>query len=305
MEPVLHPERLDLDPQDPDAALAFEHWLACFQSYLEEVRVTEPAVMHRIPLSRVTPKVYSIIRDLPTYDGALDALKRQYLRPVNTVYARHRLATRQQRPGESCAEFLRALQTLVRACGCKTLTAEQHAELLMRDAFVAGLRKSVTGTTLPVWLTSPGPVLFRKHVRSNKYSPLVERVHLLHANPQYAYVVLPDGREDTVSIRDLAPAGAADHYPEGSPVTVNPAPEVTPYSPGPTQTPHDTCIPGVSYAFIPGASHMREGSPAPSGQEQAQPPSPVQSPMSPASMRSQPVLRRSQRQIRPPDRLDL
>ncbi|XP_059842895.1 uncharacterized protein LOC132403513 [Hypanus sabinus] len=415
METVLRPDRLDLDPQDPDAALAFEHWLACFQSYLEVVRATEPAVMHRILLSRVTPKVYSIIRDLPTYDGALDALKRQYLRPVNTVYARHRLATRQQRPGESCAEFLRALQTLVRACDCKTLTAEQHAELLVRDAFVTGLRsvymrqrllenadltlrsamekanaleaalhnadavqsrdsppvpwtpqtppppapgsefaaasrdstsspnptttaarqmpvlcsfcghkkhprqrcpareatflailgKSVTGTTLPVWLTSPGPVLLRKHVRSNKYSPLVERVHLLHANPQYAYVVLPNGREDTVSIRDLAPAGAADHYPEGSPVTMNPAPEVTPCSPGPTQTPHDTCIPGVSYAFIPGASHMCEGSPAPSGQEQAQPPSPVQSPMLPASMRSQPVLRRSQQQIRPPDRLDL
>ncbi|XP_059819340.1 uncharacterized protein LOC132390815 [Hypanus sabinus] len=928
MEPVLRPDRLDLDPQDPDAALAFEHWLACFQSYLAELRATEPAVMHRILLSRVSSKVYSFIRDLPTYEGALDALKRQYLRPVNTVYARHRLATRQQRPGESCAEFLRALQTLVRACDCKTLTAEQHAELLVRDAFVTGLRsvymrqrllensdltlssaiekanaleaarhnadavqsrdsppvswtpqtppppapgsefanaaasrhstssptqttavarkelvlcyfcgqkkhprqrcpareatcsscgkrghfakremdrmvdqyqlqatfpyldniticghdrpdhdanlqrflqvaaalnltynrdkcvfgttrlailgyvvengvigpdpermrpllelplpttlkalrrclgffsyyaqwvphyadkarplvkstsfplsaeacaafncikadiakatmhavdetapfqvecdasdfalaatlnqegrpvaffsrtlqgseirhsavekeaqaiveavrhwrhylagkrftvltdqrsvaflfsnqqrgkikndkilrwrielstytydilyqpgrlneppdalsrgtcastqldqlyalhaqlchpgvtrfyhfvkarnlpysledirtmtrdcqicaeckphfycpdtaqlvkatrpferlsvdfkgplpstdrnvyflsvidefsrfpfaipcpdttatsvikalrqlftlfgypcyihsdrgssfmseelrqyllargiatsrttsynprgngqverenatvwkatllalkskglpvsrwqevlpealhsirsllctstnatpherlfsfprKSVTGTTLPVWLTSPGPVLLRKHVRSNKYSPLVERVHLLHANPQYAYVVLPDGREDTVSIRDLAPAGAADHYPEGSPVTVNPAPEVTPYSPGPTQTPHDTCIPGVSYAFIPGASHMHEGSPAPSGQEHAQPPSPVQSPMLPAPMRSQPVLRRSQRQIRPPDRLDL
>ncbi|XP_059804785.1 uncharacterized protein LOC132380106 isoform X2 [Hypanus sabinus] len=140
METVLRPERLDLDPQDPDAALAFEHWLACFQSYLEEVRATEPAVIHRILLSRVTPKVYSIIRDLPTYEGALDALKRQYLRPVNTVYARHRLATRQQRPGESCAEFLRALQTLVRPFDCKTLTAEQHAELLVRDAFVTGLR---------------------------------------------------------------------------------------------------------------------------------------------------------------------
>ncbi|XP_072901380.1 uncharacterized protein [Hemitrygon akajei] len=77
-------------------------------------------------------------------------------------------------------------------------------------------RKSATGTTLPAWLTSPGPVLLWKHARSNKYSPLVERVHLLHANPQYAYVVLPDGREDTVSVRNLAPAGAADHDPEHS-----------------------------------------------------------------------------------------
>ncbi|XP_072896182.1 cAMP-dependent protein kinase inhibitor alpha isoform X1 [Hemitrygon akajei] len=81
---------------------------------------------------------------------------------------------------------------------------------------LAILGKSATGTTLPAWLTSPGLVLLRKHVRSNKYSPLVERVHLLHANPQYAYMVLPDGWEDTVSVRDLAPAGAADHYPKHS-----------------------------------------------------------------------------------------
>ncbi|XP_072905243.1 uncharacterized protein [Hemitrygon akajei] len=170
-------------------------------------------------------------------------------------------------------------------------------------------RKSATGTILPAWLTSPGPVLLRKHVRSNKYSLLVERVHLLHANPQYAYVVLPDGREDTVSVRDLAPAGAADHYPEHSTVTMNPVPEVTPRTPSPTQTPHDTPIPGVSHAHIPGASHTREGSLTPSGltppvrPEPAQPPSLVQSP--PAPVQSQPVLRRSQRQIRPPDRLNL
>ncbi|XP_059837244.1 uncharacterized protein LOC132400298 [Hypanus sabinus] len=117
---------------------------------------------------------------------------------------------------------------------------------------LAILGKSVTGTTLPVWLTTQGPVLHRKLMRSTKYSPLVERVHLLHANPQYAYVVLPDGREDTVSIRDLAPAGAADHYPEHSPVTMNPVLVATPCSPGPTQTPHKTYIPGVSYAYISG-----------------------------------------------------
>ncbi|XP_059839436.1 uncharacterized protein LOC132401321 [Hypanus sabinus] len=174
---------------------------------------------------------------------------------------------------------------------------------------LAILGKSATGTTLPAWLTSPGPVLLQKHARSNKYSPPVERVHLLHANPQYVYVVLPDGREDTVSICDLAPAGAADHYPEHSTVTMNPVPEVTLRTLSPTQTPHDTPIPGVSYAHIPGASHTHEGSLMPSGltppvrSEPARPPSPVQSP--PAPVQSQRVLCRSQRQIRPPDRLNL
>ncbi|XP_072098229.1 uncharacterized protein [Mobula birostris] len=164
---------------------------------------------------------------------------------------------------------------------------------------LAILGKSTTGTTLPSWLTSPGPVLLRKHARSNKYSPIVERVHLLHANPQYAYVVLPDGREDTVSIRDLAPAGAPGPYSERSVVTIDPVPTnvctyETPCTPNPIQAPHDTPIPG--------ATHTHEGLPTPNvlapevRPEPAQPPSPVQSPL---------VLRRSQRWTRPPDRLNL
>ena len=35
----------------------------------------------------------------------------------------------------------------------------------------------------------------------------MDQVELLQANPQFAYVRYPDGRETTVSIRHLAPAG--------------------------------------------------------------------------------------------------
>ncbi|XP_059840496.1 uncharacterized protein LOC132402033 [Hypanus sabinus] len=200
---------------------------------------------------------------------------------------------------EVLPEVLHSIRSLL----CTSTNATPHKCLFSFP------RKFATGTTLPAWLTSPGPVLLRKHVRSNKYSPLVERVHLLHVNPQYVYVVLPDGREETVSVRDLAPTGAADHYPKHSTVTMNPVPKVTPRTLSPTQTPHDSPIPGVLYAHIPGASHTHEGSLTPSGltppvrPEPAQPPSPVQSP--PAPVQSQPVLHRSQRQIRPPDRLSL
>ncbi|XP_072095991.1 uncharacterized protein [Mobula birostris] len=140
MEQALRPEKLDPDLQMPDAGNAFELWLACFEAYLEEIKATDPVAKRRVLLSRVSPRVYSLIRDQPNYDGGMNALKRQYLRPINSVYARHRLATRQQRPGESSAEFVRALQTLVRACNCQELPAAQHAELLMRDAFVTGTR---------------------------------------------------------------------------------------------------------------------------------------------------------------------
>ena len=68
-------------------------------------------------------------------------------------------------------------------------------------------RRSGTGTSLPTWLSSPGPVLLRRWVRRSKQEPLVDEVELLEANVQYAHIRHADGREDTVSIRDLAPAG--------------------------------------------------------------------------------------------------
>lgn len=68
-------------------------------------------------------------------------------------------------------------------------------------------RRSTNGISLPSWLTSSGQVLLKRFNRSNKYQPIVEEVELLHSNPDFSFVRLPDGRETTVSNRHLAPAG--------------------------------------------------------------------------------------------------
>ena len=62
-------------------------------------------------------------------------------------------------------------------------------------------RRSTAGGSVPTWLCTPGPVLFKRHVRHSKAKPLVDQVELLQANPQYAHVRCPDGRETTVSLR--------------------------------------------------------------------------------------------------------
>ena len=67
-------------------------------------------------------------------------------------------------------------------------------------------RKSTNGTALPSWLTTPGKI-YMKHVRHSKYDPLAEEVELIEANPQYALIRHPDGREATVSLKHLAPSG--------------------------------------------------------------------------------------------------
>ena len=58
---------------------------------------------------------------------------------------------------------------------------------------------------MPSWLMSPGPVLLRRFVLTNNNDQLVDQVDLQEANLTYVDVRYLDGRESTVSFRDLAP----------------------------------------------------------------------------------------------------
>ena len=66
-------------------------------------------------------------------------------------------------------------------------------------------RRATAGNTVPTWLLKPGPVYVRRHALRSKYEPHVEKVDLLEANPEYAFVRFSSGRETTVSLRDVAP----------------------------------------------------------------------------------------------------
>ena len=45
----------------------------------------------------------------------------------------------------------------------------------------------------------------RRFVRNSKNDPLVDEVELTSVNPAYAHIRYPDGRESTVSLKDLSP----------------------------------------------------------------------------------------------------
>ena len=51
----------------------------------------------------------------------------------------------------------------------------------------------------------PGTVLMKRNVRRSRYVLLVDEVELVKAKPHYAHVKFPDGRETTVSTKQLAP----------------------------------------------------------------------------------------------------
>ena len=135
------------------------------------------------------------------------------------------------------------------------------------ERFMNFSRRWSTGSSIPSWLAKLGPVYVKRHVRHSKFDPLVEKADVLQANPNYAHIRYPDGRETTVSTKHLSPYGHVEHV-EAPTSTHVPTAE----TPGPL--PQDN-------------SHHADKAPEPIKEHE---------PM---------VLRRSQREHRPVDRLNL
>lgn len=65
------------------------------------------------------------------------------MKPPNEMFARHRLATRWQQPGESLDEYLQALKTSSKGCAFKAVTSTQHCEEPIRYTFISSLQSSL------------------------------------------------------------------------------------------------------------------------------------------------------------------
>ena len=89
-----------------------------------------------------SPIVYPYVEDCQNYEDALDVLKRTFIKRKNDVFARHLLATRKQRIGESLEQFLQALKVLSKDCSFRAVNAEEYRQELLRDAFINGLFSS-------------------------------------------------------------------------------------------------------------------------------------------------------------------
>ncbi len=134
----VHPPLLDLDPEAPGSADDFELFEALLKPCIQTIE--EEAEKLLILRSRLSGRVFSIVKDQTTYVDSLAKLRSTYVPTVNTVYTRNRLATRKQAPDESVEAFARTLDTLARQCTWVPMSAAEYQAEMTRDALVAGLR---------------------------------------------------------------------------------------------------------------------------------------------------------------------
>ena len=97
--------------------------------------------------------------------------------------------------------------------------------LTPHERFFNFQRRSILGISTPSWFCSAETVLVRRHERQNKYKPLVEEANLIYATPQYAHIRFKNGRESTVSLRDVAPVPDSGSSNQSWHETIPPEPE--------------------------------------------------------------------------------
>ena len=98
------------------------YWLKLFTDFLEMCERIAMAQEQdapdrlRVLAVYVSAEVYEIIDDCAMYDEAISRLKRAYIKSPNSIFARHELATRKQKPEESLRKFMQALLVLSKDC---------------------------------------------------------------------------------------------------------------------------------------------------------------------------------------------
>ena len=142
MNRLLRPELFSTDPSSPTAAQEWKHWKKTFENFLGVLSQDNVDKLGLL-VNYVSPRIYETISESATYDNAISALQCQYVKPTNEIFARYQLATRRQQPGETLDEYFQALKSLGKECNFKAVTATQHCEESIRDAFISGLQSAL------------------------------------------------------------------------------------------------------------------------------------------------------------------
>ena len=109
-----------------------------FVETLKETVTTDDA-KYKVLINFISPDIFLHISELTKYSEALALLQALFVKTKNPNYARHCLAMRTQKEGESIELYLLALEKLAKECDFKEVTAALHQEECIRTAFISGL----------------------------------------------------------------------------------------------------------------------------------------------------------------------
>ena len=139
MDKVLHLEKFDVHPSDPNSSKQWKLWFRNFTYFLSTIKDHTPDELE-VLYHHIGTKVADVIEGCIDFKDAIDLLNATYLKPPNEVHSRHLLHSRTQQPEETVDAYLLALNSLALNCSFKDVTAKIYRDESVRDSFIRGLR---------------------------------------------------------------------------------------------------------------------------------------------------------------------
>ena len=141
MDKVLRPERFYVVPSAQDAAKRWLHWLMTFENFVAAIPSASDEEVNKLHvlINYATSDVYQPFCETATYEEAITLLTTLYVKTPNEIFARHKLATRKQQIGETLDQYLQESKLLSKDCNFLQVSAIQHQDEAVRDAFISGI----------------------------------------------------------------------------------------------------------------------------------------------------------------------
>ena len=112
-----------VDPSDPDATKQYNFWIKRLTLYLTRVKADEWQKL-KILINKISADTYGYIEDAANYADAVKKLDEIFKKHPNVLYARYKLNTTNQNPGESKDAYALRLTMLAKSCNSEDVNAK-------------------------------------------------------------------------------------------------------------------------------------------------------------------------------------
>ncbi|VDP93510.1 unnamed protein product [Echinostoma caproni] len=143
----LRPEKFDTDLNAPDDSKQWTYWIRTFNALLKRVQAEDSDKLE-ILIKFLSLTVYEHVSDCNTFDDAISTLQSLYVRHRYLIFVRHLLATCKQECGQKVNQFVQKIKTISKDCDFRSVSAEEHRDDAMLDAFITGLLSNNIRTRL-------------------------------------------------------------------------------------------------------------------------------------------------------------
>ena len=136
----LQPEKLTIDPNSHLAEDEWKFWLKIFTNFVKALPRGENTINKlKVLTAHLSAPIYKLISEETTYESAVTALQKLFVKPKNEIYARHMLATTKQDTDESVDEFILRINKLSQDCNFTAVSAQEYKDDIKRYSFINGL----------------------------------------------------------------------------------------------------------------------------------------------------------------------